>query len=42
MGRKAPQFGTMRKIATALEVEPQEITEFAAALRQAMEGKEAA
>jgi len=42
MGRKAPQFGTMRKIATALEVEPQDITEFAAALRQAMEGKEAA
>ena len=42
MGRKAPQFGTMRKIAGALGVEPQEIADFAAALGQALEGKEAA
>ena len=41
-GRLAPRFVTMRKIATALGVEPSEVSEFAAAIQQAAEGKEAA
>ncbi len=31
-GRIVPQYGTMRKIAAALGVEPTEITEFASAI----------
>lgn len=41
-GRRAPRFVTMRKIAAALAVEPVEVAEFAEAVRQAAEGKEAA
>ena len=41
-GRLAPRFVTMRKIATALGVEPSEVSEFAAAIQQAAEGKDAA
>ena len=41
-GRLTPRFVTMRKIATALGVEPAEVSEFAAAIQQAAEGKDAA
>ena len=41
-GDPAPRFVTMRKIATALGVEPGEIQEFAEAIEAAAEGKEAA
>jgi len=41
-GRLTPRFLTMRKIAAALDTEPSEIEEFAAAIKQASEGKEPA
>ncbi len=41
-GRRVPQPGTIRKLATALEVEPGEIVEFRRAMDAAIEGKEAA
>ncbi len=41
-GRRMPHFGTMRKIAQALDLQPREIAEFAEAIRQAAEGKAAA
>lgn len=33
-GRVAPKFRTIRRLAEALEVEPREVAEFAAALKQ--------
>ncbi len=41
-GKAALRFVTMRKIAGALGIEPGEVDEFAAAIRQAAEGKAAA
>jgi transcriptional regulator with XRE-family HTH domain len=41
-GQRVPQFGTMQKLAAALEVDPQEIAEFRRAMEAAVEGKEAA
>ncbi len=41
-GRVMPQFGTMKKIAATLGVEPTEVTEFAATIERAADGKEAA
>ena len=33
-GRQVPNFGTMQKLSQALDVEPMEVTEFAAAIEQ--------
>jgi len=41
-GQRQPRFGTMKKIAAALGVEPTEIAEFSTAIEDAIEGKEAA
>ena len=41
-GRRVPQLGTIRKLAAALDVEPEAITEFRRAMEVALEGKEAA
>ncbi|MDP9373494.1 MAG: helix-turn-helix domain-containing protein [Chloroflexota bacterium] len=41
-GKASLRFVTMRKIASALGVEPGEIDEFQTAIRQAAEGKAAA
>jgi len=41
-GQRQPRFGTMKKIAAALGVEPTEIAEFHAVIEDAVEGKEAA
>ena len=41
-GGPPPRFVTMRRIATALGAEPAEISEFAAAIQQAAQGKAAA
>jgi transcriptional regulator with XRE-family HTH domain len=41
-GQRRASYLTMRKVANALNVEPNEITEFAAAIEAAREGKEAA
>jgi transcriptional regulator with XRE-family HTH domain len=41
-GRIVPRYSTMRKIAAALGMEPTEIAEFAAAVEEAVEGKDAA
>ena len=41
-GQRLPHFGTMRKLAAALEVEPSEVDEFRAAMEAALEGKDAA
>jgi transcriptional regulator with XRE-family HTH domain len=40
--RQTPSFRTIRRLAGALDVQPREVTEFAAAMDQAAEGKEAA
>ena len=41
-GQRAPHYGTIRKLAAALEVDPLEITEFRAAIEAAAAGKAAA
>ena len=41
-GRRTPQPGTMRKLATALELDPGEVAEFRRAIEGAIEGKDAA
>ncbi len=41
-GERLPHYGTMRKIATALGVEPGEIAEFRQAIEAAAKGKAAA
>ncbi len=41
-GERLPHYGTMRKLATALGVEPGEVAEFRAAMDAAVEGKAAA
>ena len=41
-GQIVPRFATLKKIAAALDVEPREITEFAAAIEAAARGEEAA
>ncbi len=41
-GRIVPRYATMRKLAAALEVEPAEVAEFAAAMEEGIEGKDAA
>ncbi len=40
-GQKVPQFETIRKIATALDMEPGKIDEFRATIEAALEGKAA-
>ena len=41
-GRQAPRLATMRRLADALGVAPEEVDEFRAAIEQALEGKAAA
>ncbi len=41
-GQRTPHFGTMRKIAEVLNLDPREITEFREAMDAASGGKEAA
>ena len=41
-GQRLPHFETMRKLAAALEVEPDEVDEFRAAMEAAVEGQAAA
>ena len=41
-GRQAPRFATMRRLADALGVAPEEIDEFRAAIEAALEDKDAA
>ncbi len=41
-GQRAPHYGTIRKLAAALEVDPLEIAEFQAAIEAAAAGKAAA
>ena len=41
-GRLVPRYSTMRKIAAALDMEPTTIAEFAQAVEDAVEGKDAA
>jgi transcriptional regulator with XRE-family HTH domain len=41
-GQIVPRFATLKKIAAALDVEPREITEFAAAIEAVARGEEAA
>ena len=41
-GRRLPHYGTIRKLAAALEVEPAEVEEFRAAMEAAAAGKDAA
>ena len=41
-GKSVPRFAVIRKLSDALGVEPGEIEEFAAAITEAAEGKEAA
>lgn len=41
-GQRLPQYETMRKLAAALEVEPNDVDEFRAAMGAAIEGKDAA
>ncbi len=41
-GKSVPRFGAIQKISKALEVEPMDITEFAAAIEDVGRGKEAA
>ena len=42
LGRQVPRLGTMRKLATALGVDPLEVDEFRAAVEAAVEEKGAA
>lgn len=41
-GRQVPAFRTIRRLCDALGVAPRDVTEFAAAIDRAAEGKEAA
>jgi transcriptional regulator with XRE-family HTH domain len=41
-GKSVPRFGVIQKLSAALGVEPQEVTEFAAAIEEIASGKESA